>query len=101
MVAASMSQNPMRVARTTAQTATLTGSGQRVVTVNTASLRPPVHGGNNGPGAVTIPTTIKALQPRVVTSVGSIGGGGGVARQDTPHSYRSLVRLDPQYPVLG
>ena len=84
MVAAPMSQNTlMRVARTTAQTATLTGSGQRVVTVNTASLRPPVHGGNNGPGAVTIPTTIKALQPRVVTSVGSLGGGGGVASKST------------------
>ena len=67
MVAASMSQNLMRVARTTAQTVTLT-SGQRVVTVNTASLRPPP--GGSKPGAVTLPTTIKALQPRVVTSVG-------------------------------
>lgn len=67
MVAASMSQNLMRVARTTAQTVTLT-SGQRVVTVNTASLRPPPGGGK--PGALTLPTTIKALQPRVVTSVG-------------------------------
>ena len=34
--------------------------GQRVVTVNTASLRPPPGGGK--PGALTLPTTIKALQ---------------------------------------
>ena len=107
MVAASMSQNLMRVARTTAQTVTLTSGeylakldlflptfknenkwiilghfspysrignhlctfqyfnsisvlGQRVVTVNTASLRPPPGGGK--PGALTLPTTIKALQ---------------------------------------
>ena len=39
-----------------------------MVTVNTASLRPPP--GGSKPGAVTLPTTIKALQPRVVTSVG-------------------------------
>ena len=65
MVATSMSQNLMRVAgRTTSQTVTLT-SGQRVVTVNTASLRPSVK---QLQGSAATPTTIKAVQPRVVTS---------------------------------
>ena len=39
--------------------------GQRVVTVNTASLRPPPGGGK--PGALTLPTTIKALQVKIFT----------------------------------
>lgn len=66
------SQNLMRVARsTTAQTVTL-ASGQRVVTVNTANLRPttkinPVLG-----------PTIKTLQPRVVTSITGAGGKTGL-----------------------
>ena len=69
MVATSVSQNLIqRVGQKQAQTVTLT-SGQRVVTVNTASLRPgavqQVHKTSNA-----ITSAIKTLQPRVVTSSG-------------------------------
>ncbi len=57
------SQNVMRVARTAAQTVTFT-TGQRVVT---ASIRPPISS-TGKPGSGT-PTMIRALPPRVVTSV--------------------------------
>jgi hypothetical protein len=76
MLATSMGQNLMRVARTTqsGQTVTLT-SGQRVVTVNTASLRP--HGATAPGGGVIRPgnaaaAAIRALQPR-----GNIVGSSG------------------------
>merc|ERR1719412_403391 len=65
MVATSVGQNLVRVARTT-QAVTLT-SGQRVVTVNTASLRPSA----TGTGSLPLKTAIKTLQPRVVTSTKS------------------------------
>ena len=68
MVATSVGQNLVRVARTT-QTVTLT-SGQRVVTVNTASLRPPSTGSGSGT-SLPLKTAIKTLQPRVVTSTKS------------------------------
>ena len=69
MVATSVGQNLVRVARTT-QTVTLT-SGQRVVTVNTASLRPPSTGSGSGGTSLPLKTAIKTLQPRVVTSTKS------------------------------
>ena len=84
----SMSQNLMRVARTTNQTVTFT-SGQRVVTVNTSgSSKAPgtaavVGGVTLKPGAT--PTTIKALQPRVVTSVNP----GGHPKSNLPPSAAS------------
>ena len=84
----SMSQNLMRVARTTNQTVTFT-SGQRVVTVNTS-------GSSKGPGTAAVvggltlkpgatPATIKALQPRVVTSVNP----GGHPKSNLPPSAAS------------
>ena len=78
MVATSVGgQNFMRVTRPvsasgTGQTVTLS-SGQRVVTVNTSSLRAPPGTGKPGPGTVS---AIKALQPRVVTSVGASAASG-------------------------
>jgi len=70
MVATSVSQNLMRVGKTNTQTVTLT-SGQRVVTVNTASLRPQ-SGLKTASTAGAITSAIKTLQPRVVSSSGGL-----------------------------
>ena len=70
MVATSVSQNLIqRVGQKQAQTVTLT-SGQRVVTVNTASLRPGAVQQVHKTSTAAITSAIKTLQPRVVSSSG-------------------------------
>ena len=72
MVATSVSQNLIqRVGQKAAQTVTLS-SGQRVVTVNTASLRPGVQQGLKTGSSVITASAIKTLQPRVVSSSGQV-----------------------------
>ena len=70
MVATSASGLIQRVGQKAAQTVTLT-SGQRVVTVNTASLRPGVQQGLKTSSVITA-SAIKTLQPRVVSSSGQV-----------------------------